>query len=59
VSELTEEQKARLVQLLEAADRMEAGLKTLTVIGTVVKWIVGLAASFAMIWGVFHGGAPK
>jgi len=27
--------------------------------GTMIKWLAGLAASCAMIWAAFHGGKPS
>jgi len=59
VGEITEEQKERLLRLAEIADTLEAGLRMMQILGTIVKWVVGLGSSVAIIWGAIHGGSPK
>lgn len=59
MGEITEEQKERLLRLAEIADTLEAGLRMMQILGTIVKWVVGLGSSVAIIWGAIHGGSPK
>ncbi|TDR79986.1 hypothetical protein [Paludibacterium purpuratum] len=59
MTELTEEQKRRLEEILDTWDSAHRAIRMLNFIGRVLKWIVGLAASLAMLWGALHGKGPQ
>ncbi|TDR82218.1 hypothetical protein [Paludibacterium purpuratum] len=59
MSDLTEEQKRKLEEMLDTWDSAHRAIRMLNFMGRMLKWGVGLAAGLAMIWGVFHGKTPQ
>lgn len=57
--DLNDDQKQKLEEMLETWDNVHRAIKALNFIGGMLKWIIGIGASLAMIWGVLHGQAPK
>lgn len=59
MSDLTDDEKEKLKEMLETWDNAQRAIKALNFLGTALKWIVGLGASVAIIWGSLHGQSPK
>lgn len=55
-SDLNDEQKARLLEMLDTWDDVHRAIKFLKFLGHAMGWMLGLGASFAIIWGATHGG---
>lgn len=57
--DLTDEQKAKLIEMIDTWDKADGAIRFLTILGTAIKWILGIGASVALIWSTLHGGSPK
>jgi len=53
--DITEEQKARLMKLVDMADKLEAGLKILHALGSFGKWLLTVGVSLTVIYSATHG----
>jgi len=59
MSDLSDDQKVKLQEMLDTWEQARMAIRFLTIIGTVLKWIGGLCASLALLWSMWHGGTPK
>jgi len=59
MNELTVEQKKKLAEILETWDTYHRAIRFINVLGRILKWILGAGSAFAIMWGAWHGGAPK
>jgi hypothetical protein len=54
MNELNDEETEKLRQMLESWDNIQAGVKALSVIGEVIKWVAGIAVAIASIISISH-----
>ena len=52
--ELTEEERKRVVKMLEEWEAVRAGANALKIIGEIIKWCLALAATAMVVLGI-HG----
>ncbi len=57
--ELTPEQKEKLVEMIDTWDKAGGAIRFLTILGTIIKWLLGIGSAVAIIWSSVHGGTPK
>ncbi|MBV8656635.1 MAG: hypothetical protein JO142_02310 [Burkholderiales bacterium] len=55
-NDLNDEQKEKLLVMLETWDDAHRAIKFLKFLGRAAGWILGLGASVAVIWAAAHGG---
>lgn len=61
MEQLTDDERAKLREMIDTWDSAQTGVRIVVGIGTVVKWIAGVIAAAAVVWAALrHGGdLPK
>lgn len=57
--ELTPEQKEKLIEMIDTWDKAGGAIRFLTILGTVIKWCLGIGSAVAIIWSSIHGSTPR
>ena len=57
--ELTDEQKEKLVEMLDTWDTAHRSIRFINFLGRAIKWALGIGSAIAIIWSAVHGGSPK
>jgi len=55
--DLNDDQKQKLEEMLETWDNVHRAIRVLNLIGSILKWLIGIGASVAVIWTALH--SPK
>ena len=56
MTDLTEDEREKVRDLLESWDNVRVGIHVLSVVGNVVKWVSGVAIAAVLLWTVVHTG---
>jgi hypothetical protein len=59
MGDLSEDEKRKLDEMIETWDDVHRAIQFLKATGRVVKWLIGLGASIAIIYSCVMGGSPK
>ncbi|MGH8539591.1 MAG: hypothetical protein ACRETW_03705 [Stenotrophobium sp.] len=51
-----EENTALTKEVRDLMDAIRTGMRAMNWLGNAAKWLLGLGASLAVIWGALHGG---
>lgn len=55
MDQMTEEQRKRVIAMLDEWEHVRAGVTALRIIGEVLKWCLGIAVAIAAVFGVTQG----
>jgi len=59
MNDLTDEEKERLRVMLDTWEQVQTGIKVVSAVGSVVKWLSAIVVSVAAAWTVwYHKGTP-
>ena len=56
MDQMTEEQRKRVIAMLDEWEHVRAGVTALKIIGEVVKWVLGIAVAVAAVLGFSSTG---
>jgi hypothetical protein len=56
MSDISDEERKRIVAMLAEWEQVRAGVTALRIIGEVVKWTIGIIVAIAAVLGITHTG---
>ena len=57
MDQLTDEERAKIREIVESWESAQAGVRVVIGIGNVVKWLAAVATGIGVLWAVFHDKA--
>lgn len=59
MANLSEEERARIIKMLDEWESVRAGANALRIVGEIVKWCLGIAVAVLAVLGFAHNGPGK
>ena len=56
MAEMSDEERKRMLSMLDEWEQVRAGVTALRIIGEVVKWTIGIVVAIAAVLGIHHTG---